>query len=51
MAQLTSYGYYVLLGTQDVKVYQDLEIIKEPMMKGQKLELVYVMSAETTYVD
>jgi len=51
VAQLTSSGHYVLFGPQDVKVYRDLEIIKEPMMKGQKLELVYVMSAETAYVD
>jgi len=51
VAQLTSSGHYVLFGPQDVKVYRDLEIIKKPMMKGQKLESVYVMSAETAYVD
>ncbi|KAF2297024.1 hypothetical protein GH714_014926 [Hevea brasiliensis] len=35
----------------DVKVYHDLEIIKEPVMKGWRLESVYVMTVETTYVD
>jgi len=34
VAQLTSSGHYVLFGPQDMKVYRDLEIIKEPMMKG-----------------
>jgi len=51
VAQLTSSGNYVFFGPQDVKVYRDLEIIKEPMMKGHKLESVYIMSVETTYVD
>jgi len=51
VAQLTSSDHYVLFGPQDVKVYRDLEIIKEPMMKGQKLESIYVMSVETAYVD
>jgi len=51
VAQLTSSGHYDLFGPQDVKVYRDLEIIKEPMMKGQKLESVYVLSAEIAYVD
>ncbi|KAK2997760.1 hypothetical protein RJ639_024907 [Escallonia herrerae] len=51
VAQLTSSGHFVLFGPQDVKVYRDLEIIEEPMIKGQMLESVYVLSAETAYVD
>ncbi|KAA8546606.1 hypothetical protein F0562_002655 [Nyssa sinensis] len=47
VAQLTSSGHFVLFGLQDVKVYRDLEIMEEPVMKGQRLESVYVMSAET----
>ncbi|KAF7834575.1 Retrovirus-related Pol polyprotein from transposon RE1 [Senna tora] len=51
VAQLTSSGHYVLFGPQDVKVYHNLEVTKEPVMKGHKLESVYVMSTETAYVD
>ncbi|RVW95735.1 Retrovirus-related Pol polyprotein from transposon TNT 1-94 [Vitis vinifera] len=35
----------------DVKVYHDLEVMEEPVIKGRRLESVYVMSAETAYVD
>ena len=51
LAQLTSSGHYVLFGPQDVKVYEDLKIAGTPTMEGQKLESVYVMSAESAYVD
>jgi len=34
-----------------VKVYRDLKIIEDLVMKGQRLESVYVMSAEIVYVD
>ncbi|KAL6335459.1 hypothetical protein AAG906_029702 [Vitis piasezkii] len=39
------------IGNTDVKVYCDLEIMEDPMIKGRRLESVYVMSAETAYVD
>ncbi|KAL6327017.1 hypothetical protein AAG906_013184 [Vitis piasezkii] len=51
VAQLTSSGHFVLFGPQDVKVYRDLEIMEEPVIKGWRLESVYVMSTETAYVD
>ncbi|KAM2104672.1 hypothetical protein ACFX1R_015247 [Malus domestica] len=51
VAQLTSSGHYVLFGPQDVKVYRDLKISEIPTMKGRRLESVYVMSAESAYVD
>ena len=51
VAQLTSSGHFVLFGPQDVKVYRDLEIMEELVIKGRRLESVYVMSAETAYVD
>ncbi|RVW66752.1 Retrovirus-related Pol polyprotein from transposon RE1 [Vitis vinifera] len=51
IAQLTSSGHSVLFGPQDVKVYRDLEIMEELVIKGRRLESVYVMSAETAYVD
>ncbi|KAM0986171.1 hypothetical protein ACFX2C_013370 [Malus domestica] len=51
MAQLTSSGHYVLFSPQDVKVYPDLKISEIPTMEGRQLESVYVMSAESAYVD
>ncbi|KAJ0017529.1 hypothetical protein Pint_09529 [Pistacia integerrima] len=51
MAQLASSGHYVLFGQQDVKVFQDLKISEKPTMEGRRLESVYVMSAESAYVD
>ncbi|KAM1906652.1 hypothetical protein ACFX14_026396 [Malus domestica] len=51
MAQLTSSGHYVLFGPREVKVYRDLKISEIPTMEGRRLESVYVMSAESAYVD
>uniref|UniRef100_A0A2N9I986 CCHC-type domain-containing protein n=1 Tax=Fagus sylvatica TaxID=28930 RepID=A0A2N9I986_FAGSY len=51
VTQLTLSGHYVLFGPQDVKVYRDLKISETPIMEGQRLESVYVMSAESAYVD
>ena len=34
-----------------MKAYRDLEIIVEPVMKGQRIESLYVMSVEIVYVD
>ena len=44
-------GHYVLFGPWDVKVYRDLKISETPTMEGKRLESVYVMSAESAYVD
>ena len=49
--QLTSLGNYVLFGPRDVKVYRHLKILGTPTMEGRRLQSVYVMSAETAYVD
>ncbi|KAL4384135.1 hypothetical protein GQ457_15G011530 [Hibiscus cannabinus] len=51
VAQLTSSGHIVIFGPQDVKVNNNLEIKDEPLMKGRRLESIYVMSAEAAYVD
>ena len=51
VSQLTALGNYVLFGPQDVKVYQNLEDNSTPILEGQRLEYVYVMSAQTAYVD
>ncbi|KAH0648227.1 hypothetical protein KY285_033475 [Solanum tuberosum] len=47
VAQLTSLAHYVLFDLQDVRIYCDLEVKEEPVMKGQKLNSIYVMSEET----
>ncbi|XP_062079284.1 uncharacterized protein LOC133783653 [Humulus lupulus] len=51
VAQLTTSGHHVVFAPRDVKIYQDLKISGTPMMKGRRLESVYVMSAESAYVD
>jgi len=49
--QLTSSGHYVLFGPQDIRIYHNLEVKEESVMKGQRLNSMYVMSAETAYID
>nr|KAJ0220305.1 hypothetical protein LSAT_V11C200057680 [Lactuca sativa] len=51
VSQPTSSGNYVLFGPQDVKVYRDLKISEKPMMEGRRVESLYVLSAESAYVD
>jgi len=51
VAQLTSSGHYVWFGPQNVKVFRDLKIFEKPTMEGRRLESVYVMSAESAYID
>ncbi|KAE8732274.1 hypothetical protein F3Y22_tig00002237pilonHSYRG01326 [Hibiscus syriacus] len=51
VAQLTSSGHYVLFGPQDVKVYRDVKITETPTIEGRRLKSIYVMSAESAYVD
>jgi len=40
-----------LFGPEDVRIYDHLEIKEKLVMKGPMLNYVYVMSAETAYVD
>ncbi|KAG6485792.1 hypothetical protein ZIOFF_054357 [Zingiber officinale] len=51
VAQLTSSGHYVLFGPENVKVYRNIKISETPTMEGQRLESLYVMSAEFAYID
>lgn len=51
VAQLTSLGHYVLFSPSDVKVYKELKISGTPTMEGRRMESVYVMSAESAYVN
>ncbi|KAH7847882.1 hypothetical protein Vadar_031260 [Vaccinium darrowii] len=51
VSQLTSSGNYVVFDLKDVKVYQSLKPVGTPIMEGRRLESIYVMSAESAYVD
>jgi transposase InsO family protein len=51
VSQLTFLGHFIMFGPQYVRVYHNLKIAKEPLMKGQRLESVYAMSTETAYID
>ncbi|KAH7850454.1 hypothetical protein Vadar_033225 [Vaccinium darrowii] len=51
VSQLTSSGNYVVFGPKEVKVYQSLKLVGTPIMEGRRLESIYVMLAESAYVD
>ena len=51
VSQLTKSGRYIVFGPKDVKIYDKLKIIGEPMLKGRHLESIHAMSAESAYVD
>jgi transposase InsO family protein len=51
VSQLTSSGNYVVFGPEDVKVYQNLKVSGTPIMEGRRRKSIYVMSAESAYVD
>lgn len=51
VSQLTASGNYVVFGPEDVKVYQNLNASDTPILEGRRLESIYVMSAESAYVD
>ena len=38
-------------GPDGVKVYQDLKLSVELLMKGQEIDSIYVMLVEDTYMD
>uniref|UniRef100_A0A2N9HGS9 GAG-pre-integrase domain-containing protein n=1 Tax=Fagus sylvatica TaxID=28930 RepID=A0A2N9HGS9_FAGSY len=51
VAQQADSGNWVLFVPKDVKVYKEIVVIGTPTMEGQQMESVYVMSAESAYVD
>ena len=51
VSQLTTSGNYVLFGPEDVKVYKVVKIIGKLTIEGRRVESVYVLSAESAYVD
>lgn len=50
VSQLTSSCNFVVFGPDDVRVYQSIKMSKKPIMTGCKLDFVYVMSTESTYI-
>ena len=51
MSQLTKFGKNVVFGLKDVKIYDKLKVIDSPIMKGQHVNFVNVMSARLAYGD
>lgn len=51
VSQFAAAGNYILFGPNDVKIYKKLQIFGTPTMEGIIIESIYVMSAETAYVD
>ncbi|KAJ0865146.1 putative RNA-directed DNA polymerase [Helianthus annuus] len=49
--QLTATGRYVLFGPNDVCVFDNFETNSVPTLKGKRKDNVYVLSAESAYVD
>jgi len=49
--QLTAKGKYVLFGPEGVAIFRKLKVIGTPVMEGRRRQSVYVLSAESTYVD
>nr|CAD1834390.1 unnamed protein product [Ananas comosus var. bracteatus] len=51
VSQLTASGNCVVFGPQDVKVFRSSKISRIQIMEGKKVESIYVMSAESAYVE
>lgn len=51
VSQLIDLGNYVVFSPRDVQVYRSLKPTSTPIMEGCQLEYVYVMLAQTAYMD
>ena len=49
--QLTVEGKYMLFGPEGVAIFRKLKVIGTPIMEGRRRQSVYVLSAESAYVD
>ncbi|RLN04091.1 uncharacterized protein C2845_PM13G22800 [Panicum miliaceum] len=49
--RLTVEGKYVLFGPEGVAIFRKLKVIGTPIMEGRRRQSVYVLSAESAYVD
>ena len=50
VSQLMSSGNFIVFGPKDVRVYLSIKMSEKPIMAGRKLNFVYVMSAESAYI-
>ncbi|KAA0033603.1 Integrase, catalytic core [Cucumis melo var. makuwa] len=51
VSQLTSASNFIVFGSNNVKVYHNLKVSGTPLMEGRRMDSIYVMSAETTYIN
>ena len=51
ITQLADEGNWLLFGPKDVKVYKELIVIGTPTMEAKRMDSVYVMPVESTYMD
>ncbi|KAJ0445113.1 putative RNA-directed DNA polymerase [Helianthus annuus] len=49
--QVTSTGKYGLFGPTDVKIFEKFETSSVPILQGKRNDTVYVLSAESVYVE
>lgn len=49
--QIMDAGNYVVFGPKDVRVFAKFETPSKPILQGHRRENVYVLSAETAYVE
>ncbi|KAK1413456.1 hypothetical protein QVD17_35229 [Tagetes erecta] len=49
--QVTATGRYVLFGPEDVRVFEKFETTSVPVLTGKRNDTVYVLSAESAYVN
>lgn len=51
VAQIRTSSHDVLFGPHDAKVYRNIEFKEELVVEGRRVKSVYVIYAETAYVD
>lgn len=51
VTQLANEGNWLLFSFKDVKMYKELIVIGTPTTEAKRMDFVYVMLAESAYVD
>jgi hypothetical protein len=51
VSQLIEEGKYVLFGPEGVSIYRKVKVIGTPILEGKRRQSVYILSAESAYVD
>ncbi|KAJ0579636.1 putative RNA-directed DNA polymerase [Helianthus annuus] len=49
--QITETGKYVVFGPHDVQIFEEFETKSVPILQGRKKDTVYVLSAESAFVE